>query len=361
MHIEKFSKLVSSIIDMKSCKSVTISLLFIVITVSSLFSQTGIENQANHYRIAFYNVENYFDPFVDSTTSYNEFTPDGVRHWTYTRYKLKRNNIYKAITALGGWKSPSIIGFAELENRFVLEDLVENTPLENDNYQVIHFESVDHRGIDAGLIYNPDEVEVLYAKPIRLYREDGSVFTTRDILYTKFLIAADTLHLFINHWPSRYGGLLQTDPLRKLAAEKLKRTTDSICKLVNKPNILIMGDFNDDPDDESIQFLTAPNEQCQLLNLDLVPTGYQVEGTLKYQADWNIFDQVIVSEFFYENSNGLQIQDGKAHIFSAPFLLEEDKKHLGMKLNRTYIGYTYHGGFSDHLPVFVDLYQNNSR
>jgi len=359
MHIEKFVKLVSSINDMISIKSILF--LFVLFTSATLFPQEHNENAARSYRVVFYNVENYFDPFVDSTTSYNEFTPDGVRHWTFSRYKLKRNQIYKVITALGGWKSPSIVGFAELENRFVLEDLVENTPLKNDNYQVIHFESIDHRGIDAGLIYNPAEVEILFAKPIRLYREDGSAFTTRDILYAKFLIAADTVHLFINHWPSRYGGLLQTDPLRKLASKKLKQVTDSVCRVVKNPNILIMGDFNDDPEDESIQFLTAPNDQCQLQNLDLVPTDFPVEGTLKYQSDWNTFDQVIASEFLLQNSNDLHIENEHAYIFSGTFLLEQDKKHLGMKLNRTYIGYTYHGGFSDHLPVFVDIYQNNSR
>ncbi len=359
MHIEKFVKLVSSINDMISFKSILF--LFVLFTSATLFTQEYNENAARSYRIAFYNVENYFDPFVDSTTSYNEFTPDGVRHWTFSRYKLKRNQIYKVITALGGWQSPSIVGFAELENRFVLEDLVENTPLKNDNYQVIHFESIDHRGIDAGLIYNPAEVEILFAKPIRLYREDGSAFTTRDILYAKFLIAADTLHLFINHWPSRYGGLLQTDPLRKLASKKLKQVTDSVCRVVKNPNILIMGDFNDDPEDESIQFLTAPNDQCQLQNLDLVPTDFPVEGTLKYRSDWNTFDQVIASEFLLQNSNGLKIENKHAKLFSASFLLEEDQKHLGIKPKRTYIGYTYHGGFSDHLPVFVDIYQNNSR
>lgn len=327
----------------------------LVLYLLSLHSQQEAENSGSGYRIVFYNVENYFDTFEDSTNTYNEFTPEGDRHWTYSRYHQKRNRIYKVITALGRWESAAIVAFAELENRFVLEDLIDNTPLKNYNYQVVHHESGDHRGIDVGLIYDPDKVTLLSSRPIRLLTDDDSEIETRDILYAKCLIAEDTLHLFINHWPSRYGGMLQSAPLRKLAAKSLKAVSDSICIADKNPNILIMGDFNDDPDDESIQILTNHEEGCRLYNLALFASNTQVKGTLKYQADWNTFDQVIISANMLTNANSMAVQNGTGYIFDAAFLLEPDEKHLGIKPKRTYIGYRYNGGFSDHLPVFVDI------
>ncbi len=244
----------------------TISLLILVLSLQQVIAQTSTEEEDRVSRIVFYNVENFFDPYPDSTIDYNEFVPDGDRHWNHSRYKTKRNQVYKVITAIGGWKLPALVAFAEIENRFVLDDLLKNTPLWNDDYQVVHFESIDHRGIDVGLIYNEKQVELIDAKPIRYRNIDGTALATRDILYAKFLLSDDTVHLLINHWPSRYGGTLQTASLRKLAATVLRKKVDSICGAVYQPKILIMGDFNDDPEDESIRFLNAENQQCQLIN-----------------------------------------------------------------------------------------------
>lgn len=341
---------------MLSLKSFSFSLLFILSLAFTLYAQDDFESFDFQHRIVFYNVENYFDPFIDSTTSYNEFTAEEERHWNYSRYKSKRSRLYKVITALGGWNSPSIIGFAEIENRFVLEDLIENTPLKNTNYQIIHHESIDHRGIDVGLIFNADKVEILYEKPIRLIKEDSTEFTTRDILYVKSLIATDTLHLFINHWPSRYGGMLQSAPFRQLAATTVKIITDSICNADSTANILLTGDFNDDPENKSIQILTGSEMGCSLQNLKLSTSNISVKGTLKYQSDWNYFDQIIVSDNMLSHDNSLKIVNNTGHIFDASFLLEEDEKNLGMKPKRTYIGFKYNGGFSDHLPVYLDIY-----
>jgi len=331
-------------------------LSFCLIYSSPLFGQKEDTQSRTLYRIAFYNAENYFDPFVDSTTNYNEFTPEGDRHWTFARFGTKRDHIYKVLAALGGWNWPSIVGFAEIENRFVLEDLLKNTPLNEAGYKILHYESIDHRGIDVGMIYQSKDLEIIYSRPVHLYDQAGKRMATRDILYAKVLIGGDTLHLFINHWPSRYGGMLQSEPLRAIAAKTLVHLTDSLCKADEHCNILIMGDFNDDPDDKSIQILTDVNKSCRLFDLDELPDGYHVKGTLKYKSDWNRFDQVIVSSALFKSYNDLAIEGSTAHIFSPPFLLEDDDRYLDKKPRRTYNGFVYQGGFSDHLPVYLDLY-----
>jgi predicted extracellular nuclease len=327
----------------------------LIIDASQVYAQKSSDQTANSYRIAFYNAENYFDPFVDSTSNYNEYTPDSERYWSEKRYHTKRDHIYKVIAALGGWNWPSVVGFAEIENRFILEDLIRNTPLKNANYSILHYESSDHRGIDVGMIYNKKEVRILYSRAIGLYNDKAEKLATRDILYAKILIKNDTLHLFFNHWPSRYGGMLQSEPLRILAASTLKHVTDSVCTAEGDPNILIMGDFNDDPEDESIRILTSSSNLIQLIDLQRIPDGYPVKGTLKYQSDWNAFDQVIVSGSLFYGKKSLSVKNGKAYIFSQMFLLEQDEKYLGMKPKRTYNGFKYNGGFSDHLPVYVDI------
>lgn len=323
--------------------------------------QPGTTSGSSSLRVAFYNVENFFDPYPDTTINYNEFTPEGQRHWTYERYKTKRQHIYKVIAALGGWEPVTVMGFAEIENRRVLDDLIHKTPLKNDHYRIVHFESHDHRGIDVGAIYLPGRLTLLYARPIHLKKKNDSIMRTRDILYMKFLVADDTLHVFFNHWPSRYGGLMETRPLRHLAATVLKAACDSICSATPHPNILIMGDFNDDPEDESIRYLTADTSRCVLVTLIPEPKYNKARGTLKYGSQWNIFDQAIVSQPLLKKTNKLGIVNNKAHVFDAGFLLGKDGKNLGIKLNRTYSGFKYIGGYSDHLPVYIDIYSPNQK
>jgi len=351
-------------LDLSNSVALSAKIFFLVIFILTavlqpVIPQSGINAGQHSLRIVFYNVENFFDPYPDTTTSYNEFTPEGERHWTEKRFQLKRQHIYKVIAALGGWEPVAVMGFAEIENRLVIEDLIRKTPLKNDHYSIVHFESNDHRGIDVGAIYLSDRLKLLHAEPIHLKDKNDSVLRTRDILYMKFLLAGDTLHVFFNHWPSRYGGLLETQGLRHLASSVLKSFTDSICRVSLSPNILIMGDFNDDPDDESIRFLTDSAGECGLETLTPVPMYNHVKGTLKYQAGWNIFDQAIVSVALSKHSNGLGISSQEEMIFDAGFLLEKDEKNLGYKLNRTYAGFKYKGGYSDHLPVFVDIYSTN--
>jgi len=311
------------------------------------------------HRIVFYNLENYFDAKVDSTRSYNEFTPDGQLHWTERKYQEKRARIFQVLTAIAEWKPITLMGFVEIENAFVLQDLINSTPLSRENYQLVHYESDDFRGIDVGLIYHADRFKLLSSQKITIKDPGDPTFNTRDILYVKGLLANDTLHVFINHWVSRWRGVMESQYLRILCAETLKVVVDSVCSLNPNANILLMGDFNDNPQDESILRLTSKSEKCQLFNVELMPTNKDVRGTLKYGSEWSYFDQFLVSTSLLSNQTNLMLKSESGRVFDASFLLEEDKKHLGVKPKRTHIGFKYNGGFSDHLPIIIDIFATN--
>jgi len=328
-----------------------------------LFSQSEQKTQANveYYRAAFWNVENYFDSWPDSTTTYSEFNSTGARHWSYNKYREKRNAIYKTILAMGEGKSLAMMGFAEIENEFVLNDLLANTPLNKRGYRVIHYESDDNRGIDVGFMYQPDLFQLLFSKKIIIRDENNLDFRTRDILYVKGLMGGDTLHVFINHWPSRYRGYLNSEPLRLLASSVLQHSTDSICELSSDASILIMGDFNDRTENESVKRLTVDSLACHLFFLPLFCTNQDVKGTIKYQGNWDYFDHILVSKSLVELESNLVAREKAATIFAPDFLLEKDEKFNGVKPFRTFNGFKYNGGISDHLPVYVDLISRNKQ
>jgi len=201
----------------------------------------------------------------------------------------------------------------------------------------------------------------LSSKKIAVRNLADTDFTTRDILYVKGLLASDTLHVFVNHWVSRWRGVMESQYLRILCAEILKTAIDSVCAENPDANILVMGDFNDGPEDESILKLTEHDGNCQLFNVALKATNKDVKGTLKYGTEWNNFDQFLVSSALLSNTQDLRVADGGGFVFDAPFLLEKDEKYLGLKPKRTFIGYKYNDGISDHLPVFIDIFANKTQ
>ena len=308
------------------------------------------------HRIIFYNLENYFDAKVDSTRSYNEFTTEGQLHWTERKYQEKRSHIFQVLTAMAEWEPISLMGFVEIENAFVLQDLINSTPLSRENYQLVHFESDDYRGIDVGLIYHADRFRLLSSQKITVKDSGDPTFTTRDILYVKGMLASDTLHVFVNHWVSRWRGVMESQYLRILCAETLKVVVDSICSANPNANVLLMGDFNDNPTDESILRLTEKSGDCQLFNVALKTTNQDVKGTLKYGSEWSYFDQFLVSAALLSDQTNLMLKSESGRVFDASFLLEKDEKHLGVKPKRTHIGFKYNGGFSDHLPIIIDIF-----
>ena len=306
-------------------------------------------------------MENFFDTSDDTLKEDNDFLPQGLMRWNYKRYRDKVNAIYKVITAAGEWDSPAMAGFCEVEKRSVLQDLIFDTYLQKYNYGIIHEESGDPRGIDVCLIYRKDLVTLLsyrYLKPDRLREEE---FKTRSILYSKWMISDDTIHLFLNHWPSRRGGVLAGESLRTDISGMLKEKTDSISRIVRgQAKIIIAGDFNCTPGDKEVFSLTEINENdnsgnnAPLVNLSELSANKGI-GTYKYMGTWEMIDQVIVSEWLLKCSKGFYTNAGLLRIFNPDFLLRRDPSYPGFTPFSTYRGYSYQGGFSDHLPVILDL------
>ncbi len=337
--------------------------IFVFHSIAAFAQQPDVSgNPEKPFRIMFCNCENLFDIYDDSLTSDEEFLPEGERRWSNNRFYKKLQNTFKVILAVGEGEAPAIIGLCEIENRFVLEKLAFDTPLKNYDYRIIHHESPDRRGIDVGLLYRKTKFTPFYDEAINITFPFDTASKTRDILYTKGLLPnGDTLHVFVNHWPSRYGGFMPTLDKRNFAANILKNKTDSL--LLQNPDafITIMGDFNDGPGDESIsKILQAKNPEeksfnHKLYNLMLVIQEDWPFGTLKYRESWDVFDQIMVSGKLLEDSSSVHLSKIGAQIFHSSFLLEPDETYLGQKPFRTYNGFKYSGGFSDHLPVFLDL------
>jgi predicted extracellular nuclease len=310
----------------------------------------------NGIRVMFYNVENLFDTINDPTINDEEYLPESQTEWVSWKYFDKTNKLAQVIANVGGFELPGIVGVCEIENRLVLENLAKAAPIEKGNYKIVHYDSPDRRGIDVGLLYRPEKFRLLYSKPLHLNLANDTNFRTRDILYVKGVVLdTDTLHLFVNHWPSRSGGQEGSEPKRIAAAALLKQTVDSIFNKHPAAQILIMGDLNDTPKDKSVfEVLGASNNAVS--NGQLTNLMYELDpqmGTHKYRGEWAYLDQIIVSKSL--KVGPLQLKAPGATVFRAAFLLEEDTRYTGDFPFRAFRGPRYIGGFSDHLPVFVDL------
>jgi Endonuclease/Exonuclease/phosphatase family len=323
----------------------------------SVYSQVGTSQPV---RIMFYNVENFFDIYDDTLTDDNSFLPNGLMRWNLERYTRKTNSIYKTIIAAGEWDPPAIVAFCEIENRKVLEDLIYGTYLSKYNYSIIHEDSPDKRGIDVCLIYRKRFANVIcyrYWIPAEIKRKD---FNSRSVLYAKLLIGSDTTHIFVNHWPSRRGGVLAGENYRSLIATMVMEKADSIAR--SNPlgaRIIILGDFNSTPDDRAVKSMIYSNDSCKsMVNLSekLEDSGL---GTYRYMGTWEMIDQVIVSKKLLTCKEGLYTEPNLIKIFKPDFLLKKDPKYPGLSPFSTYHGYKYQGGYSDHLPVLLDLKVRN--
>ncbi len=330
-----------------------------------LFITVLCDAEAQRHRVMFYNVENLFDTENDSLTNDDEFMPNGSRYWNNSRYYKKINRIFQVAASVGEWQKVSFIGLCEIENRKVLNKLIYNTPLSALEMSVVHKDSPDKRGIDVALLYRKELAKLLYSEFIKVDIPNEKFFATRDILYAKFLIEnIDTLHMFVNHWPSRRGGEMKSRYKRIRAASILRAKTDSIFSAYSSSKIIIMGDFNDEPSDISLlDVLRAkiPDYQFSdttLYNLSVKQNGL---GTHKYRGVWGILDQFVVSGALLNGNKGYKVSKLGFNIFSYNYLLEKDERYTGAKPKSTYSGYRYNDGFSDHLPVFIDLYIKQDR
>ncbi|MGN7513561.1 MAG: endonuclease [Allomuricauda sp.] len=314
-----------------------------------------MRKKENRYTIAFYNLENFFDTKDDPYLLDDDFTPKGFKKWNKSKFWKKAKKISRAISKIGLKDSghpPVLVGMAEVENKGVIETLLQTKKLRNLNYGVIHFDSPDERGIDTALIYDKGHFSVLDAEtiPLIVQNTNGERDLTRDILYVHGKLHKEEIHVFVNHWPSRRQGAEETSYKRIKAAEIMLQKIDEI--EADRPNIIIMGDFNDDPNSESIQTLMDTGMFINPMQKLLSPKS----GSANYRGEWSLFDQILISYSFVNYEKGTH-SFVKAKIFSPRFLKEWKGRYRGNPF-RTFAGSKYLGGYSDHFPVYIVLDDN---
>lgn len=349
----------------------------LTMTLFILLLSTAFSKGQTDFRVMSYNVENLFDTEDDPLTADNEFLPSGNRHWTAGRFYHKLQQVAKVITAAGEWSTPALVGLCEVENDSVLVRLLHQTPLRQQHYRYCMTHGDDTRGINVALLYQRDKFRYLghAEQPVRFTRKQHK--HTRHILHVwGEVITGDRLDIFVCHFPSRYGGEKESEADRFDAARTLRSLCDSVYALCPTPHILIMGDFNDTPDNTSLrQILDAHPFPIRWAS---VPDSMRIEsqtdrhpflrlynlfaerkttpsGSHKYQGEWSQLDQIIISSALADTTAAMHLVPGSARIFSPPFLLTKDKTWRGERPFRTYYGFKYEGGYSDHLPIIVDF------
>jgi hypothetical protein len=330
------------------------SLLMIVFVI--LISSCSKKVQT--FSLAFYNVENLFDTIDDAAIQDERYLPDSELEWNTEKYMHKLGNIAKVVRAIDSVDFPITIGLAEVENIQVLNDLVKHPIIAGAGYQILHQEGEDERGIDVAFLYISEKYLPIETQYISLNFPFNPKVRVRDILYTKGVVnKKDTVHIFINHWKSRWGGQEESEPFRKYTASVLKSYTDSIFHLQPNANIIIAGDLNDNPDDISIAEdlmaiePTEPYLDKKLYNLS-IKQHKMGEGTLYYRG-WDMFDQIIVSSALLKGQNGMLATSRDQQIIKKDWMLFYPK-HGEPRPNRT-ASRDYYGGYSDHLPVYVKI------
>lgn len=342
-----------------------LSIWFFAITLLTFTASFGQnEKQYKVNTIAFYNVENLFDYEDDPITFDDDRTPEGKDHWTQEIYEAKLANMAKVISEIGEdvtGTSPAIIGVSEIENRRVLEDLLNQEPLVKKDYGIVHFDSPDRRGIDVALLYQKKLFTPTNYKAYELVIYDdqdrSKRIYTRDQLLVSGMLDGEKIHVIVNHWPSRSGGEARSRPKRIKAAELNKQIMDSLFSEDPYAKIITMGDLNDDPTNESVKdILKAKNdrENMKIKELynpmeDMFKQGL---GTLAYRDGWNLFDQIIIStELAKKDYSSYRFY--KAGIFNKSYLATPRGQYKGYPFRSFVNGYT--GGYSDHFPVFIYL------
>ena len=287
------------------------------------------------------NCENLFDCRHDTLKQDTEWLPASVRKWTPARYWRKLNYIGQEILSCQEYVLPDLVALVEVENDSCLYDLTRRSLLRNAGYEYLMTESPDVRGIDVALLYQPFSFRPICYDCLDIQPLAG-MRPTRDILYVQGeIISGDTLHIFVVHAPSRYGGEKATRPNRQLVARRL---IDAINQLPADAKVIVAGDFNDYADSPALQELEASglrNATCETKGLH-----GKAKGTYRYEGRWQTIDHVLLSPILCDFVAQTYIND-------PPFLLEEDKKYGGFKPFRTFNGLRYQRGFSDHLPLVV--------
>lgn len=343
---------------LSSCRELTEQSEDMKKTDPSQFEQTTELLSADGYPVVFYNVENLFDIKDDPHTSDNDFTPDGLMNWTEERYKMKLSNLSDVLSAING-NMPVMIGLSEVENKEVLIDLISEPKMKQSQYLIVHEESPDTRGIDVALIFDQNRFNYESHESLRINFPWDVNIKSRDILHViGYFKNSKRVHVFVNHWSSRSNGVLETEPKRIEIAKVLRAKLDDIYASESDPNIIIMGDFNDTPDDKSVSTILRAKATKDLKEGELHNLSYKAfkagKGSLVHEGNWEMLDQMICSKSMIEKGPVYFKNEAK------PFM--EDivmyKSRDGKIPNKTYGGPKYYGGYSDHLPVYALLKSN---
>lgn len=328
-----------------------------------IFNFPVVHAQSIHkVSIGFYNLENLFDTIDTPEVNDTEFTPDAPKKWNTKLYNEKIEHMARAISQIALNNSPeglAVVGLSEMENKEVLQDLVNHPLLKKRDYKIAHINSPDKRGIDVALIYQSSMFEMESSFAFSLKIEGKLDFYSRDQLLVSGKLLGEKVYFLVNHWPSRSGGEEHSRPYRNTAGDLSRSIADFILDLDPEAKIMIMGDLNDDPGNVSVtEHLKASGDKNMLSKgyfynpfaLIHKPDSF---GSLAYRGKWNQFDQIIVTQALTEaKRNKWQLKD--AFVFDAEFLKNQDGNYKGFPF-RTFAGSTYLGGYSDHLPIYIVL------
>ncbi len=345
-------------------KKIHLSTVPIIIILSFFYVTVSCqgEKKQESVSIGFYNLENLFDTILNPELILaEEFTPKGKKEWTSERYFEKLENMASVISQIAMDETPNglaLLGVCEIENKGVLDDLVNEKTIKDRNYQIVHTDSPDRRGIDVALLYNPKQFEVTNYKAYPLTLADDTSFRSRNQLVVTGLLDGEEISIIVNHWPSRRGGEEKSRHKRNAAGDLSRHIVDSLLAINKKAKILVMGDLNDDPHNQSVlERLKAKGDQSKLKKGELFNPASEIHndstGTLTYRGKWNLFDQIIVSQGFL-GKNRSSYKYSQFRIFDKPFLRQQEGKYKDYP-HRTFGGKTYLNGYSDHLPVYILL------
>ncbi len=336
-------------------------LILLLLLTSFFLCATAQKQQYKTIVAAFYNLENFYDTVDNPNVNDNEFLPSGPKNYNSKIYLDKVSHLATVLSQIGTDMTPdgpAIIGCAEIENDTVLNDLVHHPLLSKRNYKIVHYDSRDARGIDVALLYNPKYFRVLESRKLFVKLPSGSkdAYYTRDVLYVKGILDGDTVHAFVNHWPSRRGGEERSMPGRFAAAQVDKNMIDSINHFDPDAKIIVMGDLNDDPISPSVtQILKAKGNVADVHKGELYNPWVNMYkrgiGTLAYQDAWGLFDQIMINyNWLPKDQSGYFFY--QQHIFNKEYMVENMGKYKGYPM-RTWDGNTYRGGYSDHFPTYL--------
>lgn len=332
-----------------------------LVTLIMLFAACQLTHAQKQLFVGFYNQENLFDTLDDPHKNDNEFLPTAKNNWNTEKYTNKLNHMAKVIASINEGKGADVLGMCEVENDAVLTDLTKNAQLKKMSYKYVHFEGPDERSIDNALLYNSKKLTVLASAAYPVIFKENPNSKTRDILTVKLMDKKTkaTFIVLVNHFPSRLGGEAESAPKRNNAASILRGIYDSISKVDPTLPVIMLGDFNDYPTNESIsKVLNAKGHVNELSSNDLFNAMYELheqkQGSHFYRGEWGTLDQIMMSNNLVNCTGKVCYKTSSVTIYKQEWMLETEGKYKGSPL-RTFVGAKYLNGYSDHLPVYVVL------